>query len=131
MNGSFSEEALLNFAKMAAETLPVDFAEENTYDFTRCVRSDGSSYGTSGKCRKGSESDAKDKPEGFKPGKFPRLGKEELKNTIRDMKWDIVRAKDKVHYASTHSDRRKAKTELENIERRRLKLLKEYQGWES
>jgi hypothetical protein len=35
-------------------------------DFTRCRRPDGSHYGTSGKCRKGSQTGAKEKP--FKVG---------------------------------------------------------------
>ena len=130
MNGSFSEDALLRFADLAAQSQSADFSEGDTYDFARCVRPDGSSYGTSGKCRKGSESDAKEKPEGFKPGKFPRLGKEKLKNEIIDMKYPIAKAKGKVDLASNGPDRKKAKTELENLERRRLKLLKEYKGWE-
>jgi len=36
------------------------------FDFTRCVRSDGTYYGTKGKCRKGTETGAKEKP--FKVG---------------------------------------------------------------
>ena len=28
---------------------------QDFYDFTRCVRPDGSAYGTGGKCRKGNE----------------------------------------------------------------------------
>lgn len=56
MTGSFSEEALEQFAQLAAQTQSADFAEGGTYDFTRCVRSNGSTYGTRGKCRKGTES---------------------------------------------------------------------------
>ncbi len=55
MNGHFSEEALLRFAQLAAQAQSSDFSEEGTYDFTRCVRPDGSAYGTGGKCRKGAE----------------------------------------------------------------------------
>jgi hypothetical protein len=55
MNGHFSEEALLRFAQLAAQTQSSDFSEEGAYDFTRCVRPDGSAYGTGGKCRKGTE----------------------------------------------------------------------------
>ena len=130
MNGSFSEDALLRFAELATQSQSADFSEGDTYDFARCVRPDGSSYGTSGKCRKGSESDAKETPEGFKPGRFPRMGSEKLKNEIIDMKYALARAKGKVDDADNFSDRKKAKTELENLERRRLKLLKEYKGWE-
>ena len=43
------------FATLAAQSQPVEFSEGDTYDFTRCVRPDGSAYGTKGKCRKGTE----------------------------------------------------------------------------
>jgi hypothetical protein len=60
MFGSFDTETLKKYAHLAAEKAGVDFAEDDTYDFTRCVRSDGSVYGTSGKCRKGTETGAKE-----------------------------------------------------------------------
>jgi hypothetical protein len=60
MKGSFSEEALLRFAELSAQAQGLDFSENNTYDFTRCVRPNGSIYGTRGKCRKGSETCAKE-----------------------------------------------------------------------
>ena len=39
------------------ENMMVNFAEQTKgeYDFTRCVRPDGSAYGTRGKCKKGTE----------------------------------------------------------------------------
>lgn len=42
------------------ESLMANYSEMNeaAYDFTRCVRPDGSSYGTRGKCKKGTESAA-------------------------------------------------------------------------
>lgn len=46
---------------------------QEVWDFVRCQRSDGSYYGTSGKCRKGSEVSAKEasaappEPKGYKP----------------------------------------------------------------
>ena len=55
MKGSFSEEALLQYAELAAQKQSADFAEGDTYDFTTCIRPDGSAYGTGGKCRKGTE----------------------------------------------------------------------------
>ena len=55
MLGSFNEEALEKYAEKAAEKAGVSFSEGNLYDFTRCVRPDGSAYGTGGKCRKGTE----------------------------------------------------------------------------
>ena len=62
MKGTFSEEALLQFANLASQTQSADFSEGETYDFTRCVRPDGKVYGTRGKCRKGTEQ-AKDDDE--------------------------------------------------------------------
>jgi hypothetical protein len=53
--GGFSDEALLKYSLLASEKLPQDFSEGGTYDFTRCVRPDGSAYGTGGRCRKGTE----------------------------------------------------------------------------
>jgi hypothetical protein len=61
MKGYFSEETLDNYARLAAEKLDVDFAEGDLYDFTTCIRPDGSAYGTGGKCRKGSEGETKAK----------------------------------------------------------------------
>lgn len=50
MQGFFSEEALEQCKILLGLT----------HDYTRCVRPDGSSYGTAGKCRKGIEKDLKD-----------------------------------------------------------------------
>jgi hypothetical protein len=61
MKGYFSEETLDKYAHLAAEKLDADFAEGNLYDFTTCIRPDGSAYGTGGKCRKGTEGEAKEK----------------------------------------------------------------------
>ena len=61
MKGYFSEETLNNYARLAAEKLDTDFSEGDLYDFTTCIRPDGSAYGTGGKCRKGSEGEAKKK----------------------------------------------------------------------
>ena len=67
MKGFVSEEALAEYSRLAAEKLGVDFAEGEVYDFARCMRADGSFYGTRGTCKKGSAagdkqaSDAADK----------------------------------------------------------------------
>ena len=59
MLGGFSEEALQLF-QLAASEQSYEFSEEGeTYDFTRCMRADGTFYGTSGTCRKGSDAGAK------------------------------------------------------------------------
>jgi hypothetical protein len=51
MLGNFSSDALAAFQNLVAEGL----SEEEVFDFARCVRPDGSVYGTGGKCRKGRE----------------------------------------------------------------------------
>jgi hypothetical protein len=73
MKGYFSEEALELYANLAAEKAGIDFAEGEVYDFTRCMRSDGTFYGTAGKCRQGSETGAKEKEA---PKRTGRLNKE-------------------------------------------------------
>lgn len=62
MNGRISEEALELYNLLAAEKQGLDFSEEGTYDFARCMRPDGTYYGTRGKCRKGSEAGAAPAP---------------------------------------------------------------------
>jgi len=68
--GGFTEEALVAYQKALAEQTGSDFAEGDSYDFTTCIRPDGSAYGTGGKCRKGTEGEAKKKePKGEPKGK--------------------------------------------------------------
>jgi hypothetical protein len=55
VQGSFSSDALQAYKTLIAEQHPSDFSEGGTYDFTRCVRKDGTVYGTAGQCRKGTE----------------------------------------------------------------------------
>jgi hypothetical protein len=57
--GGFSEETLAKFQEMCAEKQGLDFAEGDTYDFTRCVRPDGEAYGTKGQCKSGKREDKK------------------------------------------------------------------------
>lgn len=59
LKGSFSDEALALYSKLVEEAEGLDFSEDNFYDFTRCVRADGTYYGTRGKCRSGTEVGAK------------------------------------------------------------------------
>ena len=77
MKGSFSEEALLRFAELSAESQGLDFSEGSVYDFTRCVRPNGSFYGTRGRCKKGSETGAKEVSSPKSPksiaSKFPSI----------------------------------------------------------
>jgi hypothetical protein len=88
--GGFSREALEMF-QLAASAQSYEFSEGDTYDFTRCVRPDGSAYGTGGKCRQGTEGGpaerketkeaaAAKKPEGAaKPASAAVIAREEAK----------------------------------------------------
>jgi hypothetical protein len=79
--GSFSEEALSAYSQLVAEHKGVEFAEGGVYDFTRCVRPDGTVYASSGKCRKGTEEE-----KGYKPKESPeqRRGLEGSKDRPTD-----------------------------------------------
>ncbi len=57
MQGSFSEDSLKVFNELASATQDLNYSESGTdsYDFTRCVRQNGTAYGTGGKCKKGTE----------------------------------------------------------------------------
>jgi hypothetical protein len=75
MKGYFSEETLKQFAELAGETFGTNFSESGTYDFTRCVRPNGTAYGTGGKCKKGTE-EAKELKNGGDLTKVKKLIKE-------------------------------------------------------
>jgi hypothetical protein len=61
MLGSFNQKSLELFQEAMSESMFSDFSEGGFYDFTTCIRPDGSAYGTGGKCRKGTEGKAKEK----------------------------------------------------------------------
>ena len=46
--GTFSSESLQRFNEMCADKY--SFSENNVFDFARCVRPDGSAFGTRGRC---------------------------------------------------------------------------------
>jgi hypothetical protein len=58
--GGFTQEALETYQKAVAEKEGVEFSENGIYDFTRCMRPDGTFYGTRGRCREGTEAGAKE-----------------------------------------------------------------------
>lgn len=82
----------LDFSESAVDEFP--FIEEalttllSSYDFTRCVRPDGSVYGTRGKCRRGTEASA---PEKSKEEDKARPGGRDL--AALDKKWEQERLK--------------------------------------
>lgn len=70
MFGHFSEEAICRYSYLIEEKLGISFSEGDTYDFTRCMRTDGSFYGTAGECRKGTLADPKEKEASAKAGGY-------------------------------------------------------------
>ena len=66
MKGSFSEESLRQYAELAAQSKSLEFSETDVYDFTRCVRPNGTAYGTKGKCKKGTEQAKEAEPQKIK-----------------------------------------------------------------
>jgi hypothetical protein len=60
MNGTFSENSLQQYSNLVKEKVELNYSEEaGSYDFTLCVRPDGSLYGTGGQCRKGTETSSR------------------------------------------------------------------------
>lgn len=53
MYGEFSEDALAKYQEVLnyLADRSTEFSEEGTYDFTRCIRPNGSAYGTRGVCQ--------------------------------------------------------------------------------
>ena len=111
MKGSFSEDALEQFARLAAEKQGLDFSEGEVYDFARCVRSDGSFYGTGGKCRKGTEAGDKEEEAPKTKGGKKRRATAEAKKEAKAASRAAAGAKVSANAART----RALKEELEKI----------------
>jgi hypothetical protein len=56
MQGTFSDQSLQVYTSLVAGKNSSDFSETEAYDYTRCVRPNGTAYGTGGTCKKGKES---------------------------------------------------------------------------
>jgi hypothetical protein len=86
MLGSFNQKSLELFQEAMSESMFSDFSEGDSYDFTTCIRPDGSAYGTGGKCRKGTEGEAKSRESSITatPGMAAKVkaAKEKLKAEI-------------------------------------------------
>jgi len=76
MYGTFSPEAIETFTKAVGE----ENFSEGLFDFTTCERSDGSLYGTSGHCRKGTQTDSRAKAAARAKAKFNKEEMESPKN---------------------------------------------------
>jgi hypothetical protein len=87
--GGFSEEALLLF-QLAASERAYDFSEEGeVYDFTRCMRPNGTYYGTRGQCKSGSQSG----PAEVKEKGAPKAPKPRAQKSIKAAKGELALVK--------------------------------------
>ena len=81
---AFSEEALKKFHEMCAAGL--NFAEGESYDFARCVKSDGEIYGTKGQCKAGKPlSDKKEGGDSKVNSRMAKLKRAFIKKMDREM----------------------------------------------
>ena len=85
----FSEQQLFSIFEFSARSLGA--SEEEIYEFARCMRPDGSFYGTRGKCKKGTE--AKSSPQ-LSEENVPK-NKEKLKKLRTLLKKQVREYKDK------------------------------------
>jgi len=65
MIGNFSSESLERYRDLLRDLVEHDFGE--AYDFTRCVKPSGKVYGTSGRCRLGTEQAKQEEPKVERP----------------------------------------------------------------
>ena len=74
MQGSFSRDSLRTYSNLISETHALSYgeSESSSYDFTRCVRPNGTAYGTEGACRSGVESPLADILKRGIKGRVPR-----------------------------------------------------------
>ena len=61
--GHFNEESIARFSEHFEDNIEFSESTEDYLDFARCQRANGTIYGTSGQCRKGSPIGAKEKEE--------------------------------------------------------------------
>ena len=59
--GHFNEKSVALFKEHFEDNIEFSESTEDFVDFARCQRPDGSYYGTSGQCRKGTPTGAKEK----------------------------------------------------------------------
>jgi hypothetical protein len=127
--GGFTQEALEAYQKALAEREGTNFAEGDLYDFTTCVRPDGSSYGTRGKCRKGTEGASKDTPDQRRFKKTGARSKGEaaqmLRGRLQQRVDDAKRTMNKTKEGSPLHTKAKAKVEKEEARMEKLQRLRE------
>lgn len=102
----YSQQELLTLLEYSARALGA--GEEDLYEFTRCIRPDGSVYGSRGKCKKGTETSAKEAPKVDK-------NQAKLERAVAKQKAHVARlASGQV--ASTPDDKKRAAAALKALE---------------
>lgn len=79
--GMYTDQELFTVLEYSARALGA--SEEEILEFTRCVRPNGSVYGTRGKCRKGTQSER-------------GISSSSIKNSILDSKYQSLIPKDRL-----------------------------------
>jgi hypothetical protein len=87
MNGNFSQEAMEAFTAMVGE----ENFSEGLFDFTTCQRPDGSKYGTSGHCRKGTQTETVARTPSGRRGTPKQKAMKELATRIKRQETAIAR----------------------------------------
>ena len=88
MNGSFSKESLARYSELISQSESSDFSEHGSYDFTKCVKPDGSTYGSSGACA------APNRPAASAPAKGqPPKGESWLDKQKKQLEAEIVKVR--------------------------------------
>ena len=98
MYGNFSPEAIEAFTEAVGE----ENFSEGLFDFTTCERSDGSLYGTSGHCRKGTQTDSHAKEQAAAAGATPKP------KSMESLKTAAARAKAKFNKEEMESPKNQA-----------------------
>ena len=106
MLGSFNQKSLELFQEAMSESMFSDFSEGDSYDFTTCIRPDGSAYGTGGKCRKGTEGESKDPVAGLRKQERSRQAKqaaEQKAKNLADAKKEMKSISDEIKNRGPHT----------------------------
>lgn len=122
MQGSFSQESLDTFSALVSQSPGINYSESQkyTYDFTRCVRNDGSAYGTGGACRKGTEATALDVLQSGIKGRVP---KDDPKEPLATGSTPLEKAKEKLKlFESLISDPNRTPSDKELEQFGKLKI---------
>ena len=119
MKGTFSEEALLRYVRLVSQTQSADFSEGETYDFTTCIRPDGSAYGTGGTCRKGTPGEAR------KEARVEMIKQRKEVSRLQQAREEAAGGEDKKAAAEARRQHIEAKNKLKELQKKHESLREE------